>query len=113
MEACATAHHWARTLTGRGIEVRLLPAKYVRAYAKRNKTDAADALALLEAARAADITPVGAKSIELRAAILARRAGRDLDRLRSWALEVQSRTNHNKPPAPSPTSWHASPGRYG
>ena len=32
MEACATAHHWARTLRARGVEVRLLPAKYVRAY---------------------------------------------------------------------------------
>jgi transposase len=51
MEACATAHYWARTLRARGIAVRLLPAKYVRAYVKRNKTDAADALALLEAAR--------------------------------------------------------------
>lgn len=55
MEACATAHYWARTLRARGIEVRLLPAKYVRAYVKRNKTDAADALALLEAARGSDI----------------------------------------------------------
>ena len=36
---------WARTLTARGIEVRLLPAQYVRAYVKRNKTDAADARA--------------------------------------------------------------------
>ena len=43
MEACGTAHHWARTLQARGIEVRLLPAQYVRAYVKRNKTDAADA----------------------------------------------------------------------
>ena len=64
MEACATAHHWARTLRARGMEVRLLPAKYVRAYVRRNKTDTADAMALLEAARASDITPVAVKSIE-------------------------------------------------
>lgn len=64
MEACATAHHWARSLRTRGIGVRLLPAKYVRAYVRRNKTDAADAMALLEAARASDITPVAVKSIE-------------------------------------------------
>jgi len=38
MEACATAHYWARTLRARGIEVRLLPAKYVRVYVKRNTT---------------------------------------------------------------------------
>src|SRR5438105_7439652 len=64
MEACGSAHHWARTLRARGIEVRLLPAQYVRAYVKRNKTDAADCLALLEAARAQDIKPVAVKSIE-------------------------------------------------
>jgi transposase len=51
MEACGSAHHWARWLNGLGIEVRLLPAAYVRAYVKRNKTDAADACALLEAGR--------------------------------------------------------------
>jgi Transposase len=115
MEACATAHYWARTLRPRGIEVRLLPAQYVRAYVKRNKTDAADALALLEAARGSDIKPVAVKSVEqqrgnryvrmllthgarsvLRAATVARRAGRNVDRLRSWALKIQERTNHNK-----------------
>src|SRR6266446_8992643 len=67
MEACGTAHHWARSLRSRGIEVRLLPAQYVRAYVKRNKTDAADAVALLEAARASDIKPVAVKSIEQQA----------------------------------------------
>src|SRR5256885_2812248 len=67
MEACGSAHHWARTLRARGIEVRLLPAQYVRAYVKRNKTDAADAQALLEAARANDIRPVAVKSVEQQA----------------------------------------------
>lgn len=64
MEACGSAHHWARWLTGLGIVVKLLPARYVRAYVKRNKTDAADAAALLEAARCADIVPVRVKSLE-------------------------------------------------
>ena len=67
MEACGSAHHWARWLTGLGIEVRLLPAAYVRAYVKRNKTDAADARALLEAARASDIVAVKLKSVEQQA----------------------------------------------
>jgi transposase len=53
MEACGSAHHWGRWLNALGIEVKLLPAAYVRAYVKRNKTDAADACALLEAARLA------------------------------------------------------------
>src|SRR5580704_298770 len=43
IEACATAHHWARELTKFGHEVRLMPAKDVKAYVKRNKNDAADA----------------------------------------------------------------------
>jgi transposase len=67
MEACGSAHHWARTLEERGIEVRLLPAQYVRAYVKRNKTDAADARALLEAARASDMKAVRVKSVEQQA----------------------------------------------
>ncbi|MBM3358680.1 MAG: IS110 family transposase [Betaproteobacteria bacterium] len=67
MEACGSAHHWGRWLRSRGIAVRLLPAHYVRAYVKRNKTDAADAVALLEACRAADIRPVAVKSVEQQA----------------------------------------------
>lgn len=67
MEACGSAHHWARWLNRLGIEVMLLPAAYVRAYVRRNKTDAADALALLEAARASDILPVRVKSAEQQA----------------------------------------------
>ena len=95
MEACGTAHHWARTLRGRGIEVRLLPAQYVRAYVKRNKTDAADAVALLEAARASDIKPVAVKSIEqqalqglhrMRSAWMATRTGR-INTLRGFCRE--------------------------
>jgi len=64
MEACGSAHHWARVFASRGIEVTLLPARYVRAYVRRSKTDAADALALLEAARCSEIAPVKIKSIE-------------------------------------------------
>lgn len=67
MEACGSAHHWARWFNSLGIEVKLLPAAYIRAYVKRNKTDAADACALLEAARCADITPVKVKSLEQQA----------------------------------------------
>lgn len=84
MEACATAHYWARTLRARGIEVRLLPAKYVRAYVKRNKTDAADALALLEALRASDIKPVPVKSVE-------QQALQALHRLRSGWMATRTR----------------------
>ena len=63
MEACGSAHHWARVFVARGMEVILLPAHYVRAYVRRSKTDAADALALLEAVRCADIVAVKVKSV--------------------------------------------------
>src|SRR5437870_10994901 len=43
IEACATAHHWARELTALGHKVRLAPPSYVKAYVKRGKSDAADA----------------------------------------------------------------------
>jgi transposase len=64
MEACGSAHYWARTFQARGHEVRLLPAQYVRAYVRRNKTDAADAAALIEASRCIEIRPVPIKSID-------------------------------------------------
>jgi len=51
MEACGSAHHWERYLTALGIEIKSLPANYVRAYVKRNKSDAGNGAALLEAAR--------------------------------------------------------------
>ena len=87
MEACGSAHHWARWLAGQGIEVRLLPAAYIRAYVKRNKTDAADACALLEAARCADIQPVRIKSVE-------QQALQGLHRIRSlWMTTRTSRIN--------------------
>lgn len=62
MEACGSAHHWARVLVGRGFDVRLLPAHYVKPYRMRRKTDRADCEALLEAARSPRIQPVGVKS---------------------------------------------------
>jgi transposase len=49
IEACATAHHWARELGALGHQVRLMPASYVKPYVKRQKNDAADAEAICEA----------------------------------------------------------------
>jgi hypothetical protein len=53
MEACATAHYWARELAKLGHRVRLMPAKDVKAYVKRNKNDAAHA----EANQFATVSP--------------------------------------------------------
>ena len=51
LEACATSHYWARERTKLGHQVRLMPARDVKAYVKRNKNDAADAEAICEAVR--------------------------------------------------------------
>ena len=47
IEACATAHHWARELMKLGHDVRLIPPVYVKAYVKWSKNDAADAAAMV------------------------------------------------------------------
>jgi transposase len=49
MEACGSAHHWARALSAQGHQVRLIPPQYVRPFLKTNKHDAADAEAIAEA----------------------------------------------------------------
>jgi transposase len=49
MEACGTAHYWARELRQLGHEVRLIPPAYAKAYVRRNKNDPADAEAICEA----------------------------------------------------------------
>jgi transposase len=77
MEACATAHYWARELTKLGHEVRLMPAKDVKAYVKRNKNDAADAEAICEAVRRPTMRFVPVKSAEQQAQLMQHRA-RDL-----------------------------------
>jgi len=62
MESCGTAHYWARTLHAMGHQVSLLPAQHVRPYVRRNKTDANDAMAIIEAARNREIKAVPVKS---------------------------------------------------
>jgi len=77
LEACATLHYWARELAKLGHEVRLMPAKDVKAYVKRNKNDAADAEAICEAVRRPTMRFVQVKSAEQQAQLMQHRA-RDL-----------------------------------
>lgn len=63
MEACGSAHFWARQLQDLGHTVVLLPPHQVRPYVVRNKTDRTDATGRLEAYRNADIHPVPVKSV--------------------------------------------------
>src|SRR6266568_7004366 len=77
MEACATAHYWARELTKLGHRVRLMPAKDVKAYVKRNKNDAADAEAICEAVRRPTMRFVQVKSVEQQGQLMLHRT-RDL-----------------------------------
>jgi transposase len=62
MEACGSAHHFGHWLSAMGHRVTLLPPQYVRPYVRRNKTDAADCAALLEALRASNLKPVPVKT---------------------------------------------------
>ena len=77
MEACATSHYWARELTKLGHQVRLMPAKDVKACVKRNKNDAADAEAICEAVRRPTMRFVQIKSVEQQGQLMLHRA-RDL-----------------------------------
>lgn len=87
LEACGSAHYWARQLQPFGHSVRLLPPHDVRPYVHRNKTDRTDAKGLLEANRNEAIYPVPVKTI-------AHQAIASVHRLRStWLATRTARLN--------------------
>jgi len=71
MEACGSAHHWARQIEALGHEVRLIAPIYVKPFVKRNKNDAADAEAIAEAALRPTMRFVAVKSVEKQASGMA------------------------------------------
>ena len=64
MEACASAHHWAREMSRHGHKVRLIAPHYVKPFIKRQKNDAADAEAICEAVSRPSMRFVPLKSTE-------------------------------------------------
>src|SRR6195256_3292911 len=88
MEACATAHYWARELRKLGHQVRLMPAKDVKAYVKRKKHDAADAEAICEAVRRPTMRFVEVKSAEQQGRLMQHRARDLLMRQRTQAINA-------------------------
>lgn len=74
VEACASAHHWARKLQAVGHTVRLMAPQFVKPYVKTNKNDAADAEAICEAVQRPNMRFVPIKSAEQQAILSLHRA---------------------------------------
>jgi transposase len=88
IEACATAHYWAREISALGHEVRLMPPAYVKAYLRRQKNDAADAEAICEAVRRPTMRFVPAKSAERQAVLVLHRSRELLVRQRTMLINA-------------------------
>ena len=82
MEACGGAHHWARTLSAHGHQVKLLPAKHVKAFVLRDKTDARDAQAVWVAAQQPHTRQVPVKTEQQQACLA-------LHRMRAQLMKVR------------------------
>ena len=88
MEACASAHHWAREIARRGHEVRLIAPHYVKPFLKRQKNDAADAEAIVEAALRPTMRFVEPKSADQQARAVAFRTREQLVKQRTEAVNA-------------------------
>src|SRR3954471_20720701 len=86
MEACGSAHYWAREIGMLGHAVRLIPPAYVKPFVKRQKNNATDAEAICEAAQRPTMRFVAPKSEQTQAAALVFRARDLLVRQRTQGL---------------------------
>ena len=82
MEACGSAHHWARQLAKLGHDVRLIAAQFVRPFVKSNKNDAADAAAIWEASQRPGMRFVAVKTEDQQAMLALHRMRQQLVRFR-------------------------------
>jgi transposase len=64
MEACGTAHDWARRLVGLGFDVKMMAPQHVKPYVQGNKTDARDAAAICEATARESVPSVTIRSVD-------------------------------------------------
>lgn len=91
MEACGSAHYWGRVLSGLGHQVRLIAAQFVKPFVKTNKTDAADAEAIWEAAQRPGMRFVALKNVEQQAVLSLHRMRAQLVKIRAMqAYQVRS-----------------------
>ena len=88
IEACPSAHHWARELQALGHEVRLIPPQYVKPFVKTNKNDAADAEAICEAVVRPTMRFVPVKTVEQQAAAMLHRTRALLVRQRTRLINA-------------------------
>lgn len=88
MEACASAHYWAREISKLGHTVRLMPPNYVKPYVKRGKNDANDAAAICEAVTRPTMRFVPMKSPEQQAVLSLHRAREMLVKQRTQLVNL-------------------------
>jgi len=88
MEACGSAHHWARELSNLGHDAKLMPPAYVKPYIKRQKNDAADAEAICEAVARPTMRFVPVKSADGQSILLLHRTRHLLIRQRTGAVNA-------------------------
>ena len=86
MEACGSAHYWARKLRELGHEVKLIAAQFVRPFVKSNKTDAADAQAIWEAAQRPGMKFVAVKSEAQQSVLTLHRVREQLVKMRTMQI---------------------------
>jgi transposase len=88
MEACGSAHYWAREMVRLGHEVKLIAAQYVRPFVKRQKNDAADAEAIVIAAQRPEMRFVEPKTAEQQSRAILFRARERLVRQRTELINA-------------------------